>query len=222
MKRTLPIAIVVLILLLFAGGSAARSQLSIDFSVEGIEGLRGWVQAFGWLGPMVFFSLVTFRSFLFLPSGLLLLLGGLAFGVAAGTALGAAGLVVSALIQFGAARVLGDEWVRPRLGEHGRRVEARVNRAGPWVVALATGHPAGPMTPLNLAAGISSMSVLTFTAAVVASGPIRAGCYALLGASVLEWGLSTSLIVGLALAAAALLPFLHPRVRAWVLGPELS
>jgi uncharacterized membrane protein YdjX (TVP38/TMEM64 family) len=218
MNRALPVAVLVVVILLFAGGSAARSQLSIDFSMEGIEGLRSWVQAFGWLGPTVFVSLVTFRSFLLLPSALLLLLGGLAFGAAGGTALGAAGLLVSGLMQFGAARVLGNEWVRPRLGEQGRRFEARINRAGPWVVALATGHPVGPMTALNLAAGVSSMSLVTFTLVVLLAGPVRAGSYALLGASVLEWGLLKSTVVGLVLGALALAPFLHPRVRAWVVG----
>ena len=219
MRRALPIAVLAAVVALFIAGALARREIDVDFSVEGLEALRTWVRGFGWLGPAVFVGMVTFRSFLFLPSALVLVLGGIAFGALAGTALGAAGLVASGLLQFAAARVFGDEWVRPRLGEQGQRIEARVNRAGPWVVALATGHPAGPMTPFNLAAGISSMPLVSFSLAVVLAGPVRSGAYSVLGASILEWGILPSLGGALVLSAIALAPLLHPRVRAWLIDP---
>lgn len=219
MKSALPVAVLAAVAALFIAGALARQEIDVDFSVEGLEALRAWVDGFGWLGPAIFVGMVTFRSFLFLPSALVLVLGGIAFGAFAGTALGAAGLSLSAVMQFAAARVFGDEWVRPRLGEQGRLIEARVTRAGPWVVALATGHPAGPMTPFNLAAGVSSMSLLSFGLAVVLAGPFRSGAYSVLGASILEWGIGPSIAVALGLGAVALAPLLHPRVRAWLIDP---
>jgi uncharacterized membrane protein YdjX (TVP38/TMEM64 family) len=218
MKRALPGLAVAAVLGLFVAGLFVRQHIDvdIDLSLAGLERLREWVASFGWMGSAVFFLLVVFRNFLFLPSGLILALGGLAFGVAGGTLLGGAGLVVAGGIQFALARVLGDEWVRPRLGERGKELEAHVARAGPWVVGIAAGHPAGPMTPVNLAAGLSSLPAAAFALAVTIGGPIRAGTYSAVGSSLLELGLVPTLLLGVALFGIALLPLLHPRVRAWI------
>lgn len=217
MRRFVPLLACVLVAALFAAGFGARRSLDLPISLAALEDLRAWVLEFGWRAPAVFVGLVGFRSFLLLPSALLLVLGGLAFGAAAGTLFGAAGLVVSALIQFGFARALGNEWVRPRLGEQGRLIEARLRRAGPWAVALGTAHPAGPMSAVHLGAGLTGMSALTFAFTVLLAGPVRAGTYAWVGAVILDWGALQSALLGLALLLLALLPLAHPRVRAWLL-----
>lgn len=216
LRRALPLLVLAAIALLFAAGAAARQQIDVELSLDAVAGLREWVLSFGWRAPAVFVGLVTFRTFLFLPSGAVLLLGGLAFGAVPGAGLGALGLVSSAALQFAAARVFGDDWVKPRLGARGRVLEERITRAGAWVVALMTAHPAGAMTPTNLAAGLSSMSAFAFSSAVLLAAPVRAGSYSLLGSSLLDWGPGTSIVVALGLAALALLPLLHPRVRRWV------
>ena len=118
-------AIVLATGLLFVAGSELRARLGIEFSLEGLERLRAWILGLGWRGPLAFTLLVTFRGFLFIPSHVVLILGGVVFGPLGGTAWGALGLVLSALLQFGAARLLGDDWVQPRLGANGRAVEAR-------------------------------------------------------------------------------------------------
>ncbi len=96
MKRALPSLVLVLIGLLFAAGWVARQQIDVEFSLEGLEALRVWVASFGWLGPAVFIGLVAFRNFLLLPSALMLVLGGIAFGTLGGTLLGGLGLICSA------------------------------------------------------------------------------------------------------------------------------
>src|SRR6185503_13687277 len=70
-------------------------------------GVRAAVDAFGWQGPLLFFLLVVFRQFLAMPAWLILPAGGLCFGTAAGTALGAAGIVVSGALKFSVARWVG-------------------------------------------------------------------------------------------------------------------
>ncbi len=218
MRRALPLLVIAALALLFAAGWMARQRIDVELSFGALDSLRAWVLAFGWQGPAVFVGLVGFRSFLLLPSALLLVLGGIAFGAVTGTLLGALGLALSAGIQFACARVLGDEWVRPRLGERGLALEARLRRAGPWAVALGTAHPAGPMTALHLGAGVTSMPLLAFGLAVLLAAPVRAGAYALIGSSILEWGPAGSLALALLLLGVALLPLLHPRVRAWLLS----
>ena len=221
-RRWKPLAVVVgTVGGLFLAGSFVRTELGFEFSMEGLEALRTWVGELGWLGATAYVGLVSFRTFLLLPSYLVLLLGGLAFGAVFGALWGALGLFLSAMLQFGLARLLGDEWVRPRLGERGRMLEDRVRRAGPGVVWAMTAHPAGPATPTNLAAGLASMPLWEFALAIGLGAPLRAAAWAVLGTSILSWGVATSAALTVALGAVLLIPLAIPSVRHFVLGkPE--
>ena len=211
-------AIVLATGLLFVAGSELRARLGVEFSLEGLERLRAWILGLGWRGPLAFTLLVTFRGFLFIPSHVVLILGGVVYGPLGGTAWGALGLILSALLQFGAARVLGDDWVQPRLGANGRAVEARLRRFGPGAVFLFTAHPLGLQTPVNLGAGLVAMNAWRFALALGLAAPLRAGVYATLGTSVVQWGASTSLGLALAFGVLVLLPLASPAVRRRVLG----
>lgn len=202
----------------FTLGSELREQLGFSFSLEGLSELRRWVHDLGWLGPAVFVALVTFRIFLLLSSHVVLILGGLVFGAVGGTVWGALGLVLSALLQFFAARLLGDDWVRPRLGDRHAALTDRIRRLGSAPVFAIAAHPAGPMTPVNLAAGLAGLSLSTFTLAIALGASIRAGGFSVLGTSVLSWGPGASIAVGLGLAIVLIAPLSIPAVRSWVLG----
>jgi len=219
-KWAVPIVLALLVAAAFGLGSEVRGQLGFAFSVEGLTELREWVAGLGWLGPAVFVGLVTFRIFLLLPSHAVLILGGLAFGGIGGTLWGALGLVLSASWQFFSARLLGDDWVRPRLGEGHALLEDRIRRLGPAPVFAVTAHPAGPMTPMNLAAGLVGLPVWEFALAVALAAPLRAAAYAVLGTSILSWGPVASVVIGLGLLALVFVPLLHPAVRSWVLGTD--
>jgi len=203
---------------LFLAGSFVREELGFEFSIEGLTSVREWVTGLGWLGAAAYVGLVSFRTFLLLPSYLVLLLGGLAFGAMFGALWGALGLMLSSLLQFGLARLLGDEWVRPRLGERGRALEDRVRRAGPGIVWAMMAHPAGPLTPTNLAAGLASMPFWEFALAIALGAPLRAGAWAVLGTSILSWGIGTSAALTVVLGALLVLPLAIPSVRHFVLG----
>lgn len=214
-------AVVFVVAALFVFGSVVRRELGIEFSLDSLADVRDWVAGLGWRGPVVFVAIVAFRGFLLLSSHLILIVGGLAFGALGGTLWGALGLLISAVVQFVAARLLGDEWVRPRLGPRGMALEERVRRVGPGMVWVVYAHPAGPLTPVNLASGLASLPLWEFSLAVALSAPIRAGACAILGTSILTWGLATSAAVGLALMIVLVAPLAIPSVRAWVLGTEL-
>ena len=204
--------------LLFVAGSDLRHRVGVDFSLEGLESLRAWILELGWRGPLAFTLLVTFRGFLLIPSHIPLILGGVVFGALGGTSWGALGLIASALLQFGAARVLGDDWVQPRLGADGRAIEERIRRFGPGPVWLVTAHPLGPQTPVNLCAGLVAMDVWRFALAVALAAPLRAGMYATLGTSAVHWEASTSIGLALAFGVLVLLPLASPSVRRRLVG----
>ena len=221
-KWALPVVLLLLIVAAYAAGSEVREQLGFSFSVEVLKELRQWVDGLGWAVPAAFFGLVTFRTFLLLSSHVVLILGGLVFGALGGTLWGALGLIASALLQFLAARLLGDDWVRPRLGDRHAALEDRIRRLGPAPVWAITAHPAGPLTPVNLAAGLVGLPVWQFVLAITFAAPVRAGAYSVLGTAILSWGPTTSLSVGVGLLVLLFVPLLIPSVRSWALGTEAS
>jgi uncharacterized membrane protein YdjX (TVP38/TMEM64 family) len=221
-KWALPVVLALLVVVAFAVGSEVRERLGFSFSLAGLAALREWVGGLGWYGPAVFVGLVTFRTFLLLSSHVVLILGGLVFGALGGTLWGALGLVASALLQFLAARVLGEDWVRPRLGDRHAALEDRVRRLGPAPVWAITAHPAGPQTPVNLAAGLVGLPIWEFALAVTLAAPLRAGAYAVLGTGILSWGLAASIGVGLGLVVLLFVPLMIPTVRSWALGTQVG
>ena len=152
-------------------GGAVRTRIGVDLSPDSV---RAYVLGLGLTAQVVFVGLVIFRSFLLLPSMVLLTAGGLAFGATLGTLLGGAGILLSGMMTFGIARVVGREWIRPRLGETFRRLERRLERTGPLLIGLATAHPMGPMSPFHWAAGLSSIPWLPFLAAIGVAGCLAA------------------------------------------------
>ncbi len=210
MRRRSPLALVVLTAGLFLGGLLLRGYLGIEFSQQSLHDL---VAGLGWKAIAVYLGLVTFRNFLLLPSALVLSVGGIVFGARLGTLLGAAGIFASALVSYGIARSFGREWFRPYFGAAVDAFHERASAAGPLVVALATAHPAGPMSAVFWGAGFASLRVLPFVLAVAIAAPIRSFALSFFGSTLLDPGTPRFWVATAVLAAVALAPFAHPGVR---------
>jgi uncharacterized membrane protein YdjX (TVP38/TMEM64 family) len=217
MRRIFPSVLVGLVLAAVAAGVWLRGSLPEAGSAEAI---RDWVLALGWKGPAIYLALVTFRTFLFLPSWAVLAAGGLCFGIALGTLLGGTGILVSALYQFVIARAIGRAWVRPYLGERTLRAERRIQRVGALLVGFTTAHPIGPLTPFHLAAGLSAMPAVGFVVAVAVASPLRSLSWSVFGASLLDTGSPRFWITTALLVLVTLVPLAHPRVRGALFGRE--
>jgi uncharacterized membrane protein YdjX (TVP38/TMEM64 family) len=206
-----PLLVLAAVVAALAVAQVARERLGIEWSADSV---REAVRGFGWWAPLGFLALVLGRQLLALPSVLVLTSAGLLFGAALGTLLGGLGMAANACLLFATARLLGREQVLPLVHSRWPDFEARAQAAGPPFIALMTGHPMGVLTPFHFAAGVTGISWGAFLAAVLPTAPIRAACYSLLGAHLLDptspgFWLATAL-----LAAVALLPLAHPRVRA--------
>jgi len=198
-------------------GSLLRSRLGLGSSLADIQTT---VQALGWRGPGLFLALVTFRQFLAIPAALLLSAGGLCFGVALGTLLGATGIVVSGVAKFGIARKIGRRWIAARPGGSLARLEARVQRLGPAVIGLSTAHPFGILAPFHWAAGLSPLRLAPFVLALCLGAPVRALAYSIFGATLIDPGTRAFWIATLWLAAAIVVPLVIPGVRARLLARD--
>lgn len=191
-----------------------RVRLGIEWSADSI---RETVRQLGILAPVGFILLVMFRQFLAFPSVLVLTAAGLLFGAVPGALIGAIGITLNALTLFTSARLLGGDWALPKLHARFPEFEQRARSAGPIFIAFMTGHPMGVLTPFHLAAGVTGISVPIFILAVGPASLIRAGCYAFLGAYLLDPRSSQFWIASGLLLAVALLPLAHPGLRAKLL-----
>lgn len=218
-RRSLAIAVggATLVFLFLALAQALRERLGIELSAES---LQTWVAGYGWAAPAVFLAVVSFRPFLLLPSGLLLSVGGLCFGAALGTALGATGIACSSLMQFAIARGGGHDWVQARLGERARGLRHRIERAGPPAIGVLTAHPAGPLTWIAWIAGLSSVPLLGFAVAVLLGGTVRSFTYAVFGTTLADVHSPEFLLGTGLLLLAGVLPLLHPKVFRWLIGGD--
>ncbi len=215
MRRISPLLLLAVVIAVLAAGYALRRQLGIGIDPESI---RDWVVSLGWMGPAIYLAVVAFRSVLFLPSWVLLVGGGLCFGVVIGTLLGGLGVALSALMQFAVARGIGREWVSHHVSRRLSHFERRFEGVEALVVAGVTAHPMGPMSVFHLGAGLTSISVLAFLLAVTIGAPIRAFALAFLGESLLEIGSPRFFAATGVLLACVVLPFAHPAVRRRVFG----
>lgn len=214
------IAIFLFLAVAFALGSTAQDQLGISFSVEGLEKFRLWVESLGWWGPAVFVFLVIFRLFIGLSSHLILILGGLVFGALGGMVWGTLGLVVSSIVLFYLARLLGVDWVERRFGDQYKSMLDRIKRVGAIAIFAITAHPFGLLTPSHLAAGLVGLKPGQFIIAVALASPIRAVPFVFLGTAILDLTLVQSLLVAGVMLVTFILPLLHPGFRRWVWGDE--
>ena len=135
-------------------GRWTQEQLGIAFNLESLERFRSWIEGLGWLGPLVFVVLVVSRLFIGLSSHLILIVGGLAFGTVNGIIWGCIGLILSRLVLYLLAQMLGTAWVNRRFGASYQSVLERIQRVGAIKIFAVTAHPIGLLTPAHLA-GVS-------------------------------------------------------------------
>lgn len=210
MRRALPVIGVLLLVAAIVAGQWLRSGLDIELSPSAIQER---VVEFGWKAPVVYVGLVIFRQFLAIPSILLLTAAGLCFGALFGGALGTLGILVSGIMKFSIARVLGREALQRWGGDFPGRLERRLGHLGPVAITLVTAHPVGPMAPLHWAAGLAPISLGTFVAALTIGAPVRAFAYAFFGQALVDVGSTAFWVATVFLVSAVAIPLLMPSVR---------
>lgn len=211
--RTL--VLVALVAGLFYAGWYARSELGLEFSQESIAEL---VAGLGWRAWLVFLALVVFRSFLLLPSMVVLSAGGVVFGAALGSALNAVGILLSAILWYATARGAGRQWLTEWLGTRAQDFQRRAEVAGPFLVGVSTAHPTGPLTPFHLGSGLAGVPVAAFLLAVAIGAPVRAGTLAFFGSTLTDFGTPRFFVASAIVLLLGLLPLAHRRTRERIFG----
>jgi uncharacterized membrane protein YdjX (TVP38/TMEM64 family) len=202
------------VILAVAGGLVLRSRLGLELHPDR---LREQVEALGPLAPVLFVAALSLRFVLLIPSALLLTMGGAIFGVTMGTLYGALGLTLMGLLQFLMVQLAGAEALRARVPP---RFEGALRAARSWrgaaTLAVVSAYPVGPQTPVQLAAALAGMGLVTFLASVGAGAMLRAGLFSWFGSSLLQG--ERALLASGAILVVVTLPFVHPRSRATLLS----
>lgn len=204
-RRALILATVIVLLV---AGHELRIRLGLELSPAGVE---AWVAALGWYGPVIFVVLLALRTFVVLPSSIILSAGGLVFGVLVGTLLGWLGVVLSGALQFGLARGVFRDSRRVTTSSATRA--GAITNAGTLGVAVVTAHPLGPMTPVHFGAGISSMPAAVFLTAVALAAPIRSFGFSYFGTSLADVGSTQFFAATGLLSLLIVVPLMHTNTR---------
>ncbi|MGH0032923.1 MAG: TVP38/TMEM64 family protein [Myxococcota bacterium] len=202
------------LLLLVVVFYSLRRSLGLELDPESMQHV---VADMGIWAPLAYVGIVAFRVPLGLPSAIVLVGGGAVFGTLAATLYGTVGIVLSASFLFFAARATGSDSVMVRLPRMRPFFELAGSRIGGLVLIVGTGYPMGPATLFHFVAGVTPMAFLTFLLAAAVGALIRSGVYTFFGSRLVEGDLGGLLQATALFTAAALVPLLFPRSRAWLL-----
>lgn len=164
--------------------------------------LRAALAPLGAAGPALFVAAVALRPVLLLPSWLVLAVGGLLFGAFWGTLWSSLGMWLGALATYAIARLLGREAIEVRERGALARFDHTIARYGaPWLVAWVA-MPVTPLTPVFVAAGLSSLTPLRFAAACALGVVPRCALYTFFAASLATGDTHQITLASLLMAAA--------------------
>jgi len=141
------------------------ASLALLVYPELIYGILMWViESFQSGGlPLLFIMMIIQALAIPIPSELVLIVGGLAFGFPFGWLVGALGSMVAALISFYISRKGGRSLAIRFVGEKGIRfADNWFNRWGAWAVLLGRFAPFIPFDAISYSAGLTTMKLKNF------------------------------------------------------------
>lgn len=167
-SRTLPVLPILLALLLAGVLTGIFTFPGFKERVDGIyallssgnqQAIQAWVAGLGWLGPLSIIGLMIAQTLVsVVPMSLVMLVSVLAFGPVLGGLLGWVGAVIAAMVGYSLARLLGPVVVDRFVSENIRRkVEAQVERYGPWAIIALRLSFVVPTDSVNFVAGLVRM-----------------------------------------------------------------
>jgi uncharacterized membrane protein YdjX (TVP38/TMEM64 family) len=168
----------------------------------------------GVTGIAIFLAIGGLMAGVGLPRQIVSFLGGYAFGLAGGTVIALAATVIGCISAFVTARLLGRDFIAPRLPVRIRKADDYFRDNTFTMTLLIRLLPVGSNVVLNLAAGVSSVRAMQFFAGSAIGYIPQTVVFALIGSGVrVDPGIKITLSVLLFLVSAILGVWLYRRFR---------
>lgn len=193
-------------LVAIVAGFVIGSKLLVEnvFGVDLEPWARSWMAGAGAAGAVTVVGLLAADVFLPIPSSLVMILSGAAFGVWWGSLLAFAGSIGGEWLGFELARRYGTRWLSRFVGDEQeiRRLNSVLTTHGAAAIAVTRALPV-VMETMSVVAGLSTMSRRTFLwASALGTAPIVV-VYAYAGAMARETGsLVPAVVIVIAVAGA--------------------
>jgi uncharacterized membrane protein YdjX (TVP38/TMEM64 family) len=133
-------------------------------SIENIQKLKGWINGFGIIAPLVYIGLYIIAALFFLPGLPVSLLAGIAFGPLLGALYADIGATLGATAAFlvarYAARGMVEGWAQSN--EQFRKIDEGVEKQGWRMLMITRLVPLFPYNVQNFAYGLTKINVVTF------------------------------------------------------------
>lgn len=138
-----------------------------------LDDLRARIEGFGWWSWLVFIAAYAVVALTPIPVTIMALLGGLLFGVVAGSLLSVIGAVIGSIGAYWIARALGRTTIMRLLGRHAEKLEDRLDESSGFAAVFTLRvMPGMPYWPVNYGAGALGVPSRMFSiASLVASVP---------------------------------------------------
>lgn len=138
-----------------------------------LDDLRERIEGFGWWSWLAFVAAYAVVALTPIPVTIMALLGGLLFGVVAGSLLSVVGAVIGSVGAYWIARAIGRTTVMRLLGRHARKLEDRLDESSGFAAVFTLRvMPGMPYWPVNYGAGALGVPSRVFSiASLVASVP---------------------------------------------------
>ena len=211
-----PIVRVLLIGALLAAILAVRSVGAGQYLEQ--DNLRGLIESWGLLAPVLYMIFYTVAQSLFLPGLPITIAGGILFGPFWGVVYTITGSTLGACLAFLISRYLAREWIEGKLkSPRWKKLDDGVERHGWKVVALSRLIPLFPFNLLNYAFGLTKVKFLHYAVATFLC--MLPACIASIVFSsslpdVIRGRFSASFVIGILLILCVMLaPFLYRRFK---------
>jgi uncharacterized membrane protein YdjX (TVP38/TMEM64 family) len=206
--------------------------LGLALAVEtfGLRGIldKDWIDAnvrgHGLQGLAVFVGLGGVCVAVGLPRQLLGFLGGYAFGIVDGTAVGVAGSTLGCILAFTYARALGRDSVQRRFPNRARKIDAFLADNPFAMTVLIRFLPVGSNLLTNLLAGVSSVSATAFILGSAVGYVPQTLIAALVGAGIdVESGLHIAVAAALFVGSGVIAVYIARKTRrARLIAPDIA
>ena len=133
----------------------------------GPDEIKNYINSFGMLSPIAYVVILTLLPLLFFPDSVLVIAGGMIFGLAKGVILTSIGSFLGASVSFYISRLLGQKIVSKFIKNKSVDFEKYSKKGGFFIILMLRLIPLFPFKVVSYSAGLSNIKFKDFTIATV-------------------------------------------------------